>query len=178
MHHFDLTPLYRSAANFDGLAATLRKASALTAAHSNYPPCNIEKTAENKWRISLAVAGFSHDDLAVESQEDHVVVTGTRKNDGADRTFLHQGIARRSFERRFQLAEHMRVTGAALIDGLLHIDLTRVVPEALMPRRIAIANPEATQNEAGEAVTEAVTGAGGGETETITAMADDRPGAE
>lgn len=163
MRHFDLTPLYRSTVGFDRLATMLDKVAAHTATLPDYPPYNIEKTSDDGWRISLAVAGFSRDDIAIESHEDNLVITGANKEaSGADRSFLHKGIAERAFERRFQLAEHVRVAGASMADGLLHIDLMRIVPEALKPRRIAITT--------GEPSRDSVTGADSN-TPTIDAIA-------
>jgi molecular chaperone IbpA len=105
-----------------------------------YPPYNIEKTADDAYRISIAVAGFGADDLSVEVKDGALVVSAAKAEDDSDRTYLHRGIATRAFERRFQLADHVRVTGASHADGMLHIDLEREMPEALKPRRISIAS--------------------------------------
>lgn len=111
-----------------------------------YPPYNIEKTAENAYRISIAVAGFAANDLSVEVKESALVVAACKAGeDEENRTYLHRGIANRAFERRFTLADHVRVTGATHADGMLHIDLVREIPEVLKPRRIEIAS-SATQN--------------------------------
>ncbi len=139
MRHFDLAPLYRATVGFDQVADLMDRVLAGETAHNNYPPYNIEKTGESAWRISIAVAGFGADDLAVEVRENALIVTARKAEDDSEgRQYLHRGIATRAFERRFHLAEHVRVTGASHIDGMLHIDLVREVPEALKPRRIEI----------------------------------------
>ncbi len=139
MRHFDLAPLYRATVGFDQVADLMDRVLAGETAHNNYPPYNIEKTGESAWRISIAVAGFGADDLAVEVRENALIVTARKAEDDSEGgQYLHRGIATRAFERRFHLAEHVRVTGASHIDGMLHIDLVREVPEALKPRRIEI----------------------------------------
>ena len=145
MRHFDLTPLYRATVGFDQIADLMdRLLTAPDQGAANYPPYNIEKTAEDAWRITIAVAGFSDADLAIEVRENALIVTAKKaEDDSAGRTFLHRGIATRAFERRFHLADHVRVTGATHADGMLHIDLVREVPEALKPRRIEIAKAPA-----------------------------------
>lgn len=143
MRSFDLAPLYRATVGFDGLADLVDRVLTQDAAVPNYPPYNIEKTGELAWRISIAVAGFGPDDLAVEVRENALVVTARKADDAAERKFLHRGIATRAFERRFHLADHVRVTGASHLDGMLHIDLVREVPEALKPRRVEIARQPA-----------------------------------
>ncbi|MGI9372709.1 MAG: Hsp20 family protein [Hyphomicrobiales bacterium] len=137
---FDLTPLYRSTVGFDRLANMLDQVSGVEM-NSGYPPYNIERKNDNEYRITMAVAGFSGDELDVEIKENALTVTG-RKGDfaGTDKEFLHQGIAARSFERRFQLADYVEVHGAELENGLLHIELKREIPEALKSRTIKIAN--------------------------------------
>lgn len=150
MRTFDLTPLYRSTVGFDRMASLIDRALSADNAAQSYPPYNIEKTGEDAYRITLATAGFSQDDLTIESKEGQLVVSGakteTRTEDSDDTRILHRGIAERSFERRFQLADHVKVTSASLENGLLHIDLVREVPEALKPRKIEIATgaPKAT----------------------------------
>ncbi|NCO86434.1 MAG: Hsp20 family protein [Rhodobacterales bacterium] len=141
MRHFDLAPLYRATVGFDQIADLMDRVLANDVGQTNYPPYNIEKTADDGWRITIAVAGFSDADLNVEVRENALIVTARKAEDEgeATRRFLHRGIATRAFERRFHLADHVRVTGASHTDGLLHIDLLREVPEALKPRRIAIA---------------------------------------
>jgi len=140
MRSFDLAPLYRATVGFDQIADLMDRLVSSDAGASNYPPYNIEKTADDGWRVSIAVAGFSAADLNVELRENALIVTGRKTEDSADRRFLHRGIATRAFERRFTLADHVRVSGASHEDGMLHIDLVREVPEALKPRRIEIAN--------------------------------------
>ena len=141
MRHFDLSPLYRSTVGFDRLFNLLDQASSSESAPS-YPPYNIERTAENAYRITIAVAGFGEGDLSIESKENALTVKGEKQPvEGAEkREVLHQGIAARAFERRFQLADYVQVTGASLENGLLHIDLVREIPEAKKPRQIPIGN--------------------------------------
>ncbi len=143
MRTFDLAPLYRATVGFDQIADMMDRLLTQDAGTTNYPPYNIEKLADGQWRISIAVAGFSADELAVEARENALVVTARKAEDTAERTFLHRGIATRAFERRFHLADHVRVTGASHVDGMLHIDLVKEVPEALKPRRIEIAKQAA-----------------------------------
>ena len=138
MRAFDLTPLYRATVGFDQVADLMDRALANDIGQNTYPPYNIEKTDDDAWRISIAVAGFSDDDLAIEVKDRSLLVTGRKATEEAERKYLHRGIATRAFERRFHLADHVRVTGAAHENGMLHIDLMREVPEALKPRRIEI----------------------------------------
>ena len=138
MRAFDLTPLYRATVGFDQVADLMDRALANDVGQNTYPPYNIEKTDDDSWRISIAVAGFSDDDLAIEVKDRSLLVTGRKATEEAERKYLHRGIATRAFERRFHLADHVRVTGAAHENGMLHIDLMREVPEALKPRRIEI----------------------------------------
>lgn len=138
MRSFDLTPLYRATVGFDQIADLMDRALASDVGNNTYPPYNIEKTAEDGWRISIAVAGFAEDDLAIEVKDRGLIVTAKKAEDEQERTYLHRGIATRAFERRFTLADHVKVTGASHANGMLHIDLVREVPEALKPRRIAI----------------------------------------
>ena len=147
MRSFDLTPLYRATVGFDQIADLMDRALASDVGQSTYPPYNIEKTEDDAWRISIAVAGFSDTDLGIEVNDRALVVTGRKSEDESERKFLHRGIATRAFERRFHLADHVRVTGASHVDGMLHIDLTREVPEALKPRRIAIEKSAATSTD-------------------------------
>jgi molecular chaperone IbpA len=139
MRSFDLTPLFRSTVGFDRLADMLDSASQFDTGVT-YPPYNIERTDENHYRISLAVAGFGDKDMTVEVKEGVLTVQGTRdgEKETHEQRYLYQGIAGRSFERRFQLAENVEVRGAQLENGLLHIELERIVPEEKKPRRIAI----------------------------------------
>lgn len=142
MRNFDLTPLFRTTVGFDHMARLLNSLANEPA--SGFPPYNIEATGEDAYRITMAVAGFGEDDLDVTAQDGQLVVSGRierAEGDAAARKFLHRGIAERSFERRFNLAEHIVVNGAKLENGLLHIDLVREVPEEKKPRKIAIGQP-------------------------------------
>ncbi|MEQ8179837.1 MAG: Hsp20 family protein [Amphiplicatus sp.] len=136
MRSYDLTPLYRNSVGFDRVFDLLDQVGKVDA--GGYPPYNIERLSENDYRITLAVAGFGEDEIDIVAQENLLTVTGKRPEGDDGRTFLHQGIAGRSFERRFQLAEHVTVSGASLVNGLLNVELKREVPEAKKPRRIAI----------------------------------------
>lgn len=138
MRNFDLAPLYRATVGFDQIADMLDRVTSADVTQPTYPPYNIEKTADDAYRISIAVAGFAEDDLSVEVKDGALFVSARKGEDESARTFLHRGIATRAFERRFHLADHVRVTGANHADGMLHIDLAREVPEALKPRRIEI----------------------------------------
>ena len=137
MRTFDFSPLYRSAVGFDRMTSLLDAAQKSAAADS-YPPYNIEKTGEDAYRITLAVAGFGADDLDMEVRDSQLVVVGKGDSESDDSQYLHRGIARRAFERRFQLADHVEVKGAELRDGMLVVDLVREIPEAMKPRRIEI----------------------------------------
>ena len=149
MRHFDLSPFYRSTVGFDRLFNMLDQASSFDAAPT-YPPYNIERTGENAYRITIAVAGFAESELSIESRENTLTVKGAREGKAADegREVLHQGIAARAFERRFQLADHVQVVGASLENGLLHVELVREVPEAAKPRQIPIGKGGAPMVEA------------------------------
>ncbi len=147
MRNFDFAPLYRATVGFDQIADLMDRVLTNDTSAQNYPPYNIEKTAEDAWRISIAVAGFTEDDLSVEVRENSVLISGTRPEEKEDKVFLHRGIAQRAFERRFHLADHVRVTGAVHENGMLHVDLAREVPEALKPRLIQI-----TTNARGSAI--------------------------
>jgi len=143
----DFSPLYRSYIGFDHLAGLIDKASRADK-QSTYPPYNVELLAEDKYRITMAVAGFSEQDIDIESKDNSLIIIGTKaahasgangdKESQTLRKFLHQGIAERNFERKFQLGEHVKVIGAFMENGLLHVDLQREIPEALKPRKIAI----------------------------------------
>jgi molecular chaperone IbpA len=145
MRHYNLAqraPLYRTTVGFDQIADLMDRVLTADTSTPSYPPYNIEKTADDAWRISIAVAGFTDADLSIEQREKSLLVSG-RKAEATDEPttkFLHRGIATRAFERRFHLADHVRVAEATHQDGMLHIDLVREVPEALKPRRIEIAN--------------------------------------
>jgi len=142
MRQFDLSPLYRSTIGFDRLFNMIDQAAGFEAAPT-YPPYNIERTGENAYRISVAVAGFAANDLSIETKENSLTIRGSREREtegeAGNRETLYQGIAARAFERRFQLADHVQVTGASLENGLLHVDLLRELPEAQKPRQIPIA---------------------------------------
>ena len=134
---FDLAPFYRSSVGFDRLFRLLDEAQSVDP--QAYPPYNIEKTGENAFRITMAVAGFAQNEIAIEAKGNLLTVTGKKEAKAEGKSeFLHQGIAARSFERRFHLADYVEVNGADLDNGLLHISLVRQVPEALKPRQIAI----------------------------------------
>ena len=138
MRTFDLAPLYRSTVGFDRLFSMLDGAGFEQA--PTYPPYNIERTGDNAYRISIAVAGFAENELTIESKENTLTIRGEKqeKSDEQPGEVLYQGIAARAFERRFQLADHVQVTGASLVNGLLHVDLVREIPEAKKPRNIPI----------------------------------------
>jgi molecular chaperone IbpA len=141
MRHVDFSPLYRSTVGFDRLFTILDSLAQPEGGQNTYPPYNIERTGEDAYRISMAVAGFSDQDISIEAHRNVLTVKGERKEEGNGEgsEVLYRGIAARSFERRFQLADHVDVLGAELKNGLLHIDLKRNVPEELKPRKIAIA---------------------------------------
>jgi molecular chaperone IbpA len=138
MRSFDFSPLYRSTVGFDGMTRLLESALRADEGQSSYPPYNIEKTGENAYRITMAVAGFSEDDINITAQDNSLVVTGKLGKAEEETKFLYRGIAGRAFERRFELAEHVRVASASLVNGLLHVDLVKEVPEAKKPRTIKI----------------------------------------
>lgn len=140
MRTLDFAPLYRATVGFDRIADLMDRVLTNEVAQPTYPPYNIEKTAEDAYRISIAVAGFTPEELGVEVKDGTLVVTARKAPEAAERTYLHRGIATRAFERRFALADHVRVTGAVHEHGMLHVDLVRETPEALKPRRIEIAS--------------------------------------
>jgi len=144
MRTYDFAPLYRATVGFDQIADLMDQVASTSSNANTYPPYNIEKTDDDAYRISIAVAGFSDTDLSVDVKQSYLVVSAT-KTDEKDKTYLHRGIATRAFERRFHLADHVVVTGAFHADGMLHIDLVREVPEALKPRRIKISNQKDTE---------------------------------
>ena len=145
----DFSPLFRASVGFDRVADMLDRVMAQDVGSPTYPPYNIEKTDENAYRISVAVAGFTGEELAVEQRENALVISARKEKDDADRrTYLHRGIATRAFERRFMLADHVRVSGATHENGMLHVDLVREVPEALKPRRIEITSDTGAQTPA------------------------------
>ena len=140
MRSFDFAPLYRSSVGFDQIANMMDRVLTNDGATPSYPPYNIEKLDDDAYRISIAVAGFSDADLSVEVREKALIVSARKTEEAEGRKYLHRGIATRAFERRFHLADHVHVTGAAHADGMLHIELERQVPEALKPRQIQIAS--------------------------------------
>jgi len=152
MRHVDFSPLYRSTVGYDRLFTMLDSLAQPEGGQTTYPPYNIERTGEDSYRISMAVAGFSDSEIDIEAHRNVLTVKGERSTEqnGEGSEVLYRGIAARSFERRFQLADHVEVSGATLKNGLLHIDLKRNVPEELKPRKIAIAatGAKATQIEA------------------------------
>lgn len=140
MTTFDFSPLYRSAVGFDHLASLLDSISTTERTTSSYPPYNIELLKEDEYRITMAVAGFSEDDITLEVENNTLTISSSREDDSKDagRNYLHRGIAERNFKRQFKLADHIKVTGATMTNGLLHVDLVREIPEAMKPRQIAI----------------------------------------
>ncbi|MEX2453723.1 MAG: Hsp20 family protein [Rhodospirillaceae bacterium] len=138
MRTFDFSPLYRSAVGFDRLMSLVDAAQKSATATDGYPPYNIEKTDDDAYQVTVAVAGFGPDDIDVEVRDGQLVIVGKGSSEEDQTRYLHRGIARRAFERRFQLADHVEVKSADLRDGLLVIDLVREIPEAMKPRKIAI----------------------------------------
>lgn len=149
MRTFDLSPLFRSTVGFDRVSRLLDSVQQVDEQSLSYPPYNIEKLGEDQYRITMAVAGFAQDDLDITQTENALLVRGKVRQEPGERQFLHRGIAGRAFERRFHLADFIRVAGANLENGLLHVELVREVPEALKPRTIAIeaATPASRQIE-------------------------------
>jgi molecular chaperone IbpA len=145
MDRFDFSPLFRSTIGFDRLTRLVDAATHVDNAAFAYPPYNIEKTGEDSYRLTMAVAGFSPDEIDITVQENSLLVTGKAKNEAENGRYLHRGIARRAFERRFSLADHIKVVGASLANGMLHVDLVHEVPEAMKPRKIAIGTGRAEQ---------------------------------
>ena len=153
MDRFDFSPLFRSTIGFDRLARLVDTAARVDSTALSYPPYNIEKTGEDAYRLTMAVAGFSQDELDITVHENTLIVTGKAQKEDENGRYLHRGIARRAFERRFSLADHIKVVGASLDNGLLHVDLVREVPEAMKPRTIKITagepqQPQVTQQKA------------------------------
>jgi molecular chaperone IbpA len=140
MDSFDFSPLFRSTIGFDRLTRLADAATRGDGGASSYPPYNIETTGENAYRLTMAVAGFAAEDLDLTVKENALLVTAKPKKEDQSAQYLYRGIARRAFERHFQLADHIKVVGASLDNGLLHVDLVREIPEAMKPRKIAIAN--------------------------------------
>ncbi len=146
MRNYDFAPLYRATVGFDQLADMMDRVMSSDTTNTSYPPYNIEKTAEDAYRISIAVAGFAQEDLGVEVKDGALIVTARKPEDKEPRTYLHRGIATRAFERKFQLADHVRVDTASYSDGMLHVDLVREIPEALKPRQIEITSDNKALN--------------------------------
>ena len=142
MRTFDFAPFYRSTVGFDRVFSTLDQLVGVDGSVPSYPPYNIARTSENDYRISVAVAGFTDADLSIETKENRLTILGEKQNNDEEKTgdVLYKGIAERTFERSFQLADHVVVKGARLENGLLHVDLVREVPEAKKPRQTAIGN--------------------------------------
>ena len=147
MRSFDFAPLHRATVGFDQIADMMDRVLTNDVAQPSYPPYNIEKTDADTYRISVAVAGFSENDLSVEMKENALIVAGKKTAEDKERSYLHRGIATRAFERRFALADHVRVIGASHENGMLNIDLKREVPEALKPRRIEISSANAIEKD-------------------------------
>ena len=145
MRTFDFAPLYRSSVGFDQIANMMDRVLSNEGTTPSYPPYNIEKTADDAYRISIAVAGFSDADLSVEVREKALIVSARKADEDKDKTFLHRGIATRAFERRFHLADHVIVDGAELKNGMLAIQLQREIPESAKPRRIDISGKGTTK---------------------------------
>lgn len=151
MRTFDFAPMHRASIGFDQIADMMDRVMSNDVSTNTYPPYNIEKTSDDDYRISIAVAGFSDADLSVEVKDGALFISARKGEDTTERTYLHRGIGTRAFERRFHLADHVRVTGASHEDGMLHIELTREVPEALKPRQIEIARAGAVEKDVVEA---------------------------
>lgn len=144
MRTFDLSPLFRASVGFDNLARVFDAATRPDDSHFSYPPYNIAKAGEDAYRITFAVAGFGENDLDVQVENNTLTVSGKVVQDNDAATYLYRGIAGRSFERKFELANHIQVSGARFENGLLHIELKREVPEALKPRKVAIGSTKVT----------------------------------
>jgi molecular chaperone IbpA len=138
MRSYDLSPLFRSTVGFDRLSRLMDAATRVDDSSLSYPPYNIERTGDDTYRISMAVAGFGEGDLTITTQDNQLVITGKLAQEDDKQSYLYRGIAGRAFERRFTLADHIRVSGASLVNGLLHVELVREVPEAMKPRQIKI----------------------------------------
>ena len=149
MDRYDFSPLFRSTIGFDRLAHLVDSATRVDATALSYPPYNIEKTGEDAYRLTMAVAGFAPGELDITVHENTLIVTGKAQKEEPGR-YLYRGIARRAFERRFSLADHIKVNGASLDNGLLHVDLVREIPEAMKPRQIKIAGAEPTRPQVTE----------------------------
>ncbi|WP_119302340.1 Hsp20 family protein [Dongia deserti] len=152
MRSFDLSPLFRSTVGFDRLSRLMDAATQIDDGALSYPPYNIERTGDETYRITMAVAGFGESDLTITTKDNQLVIAGKLAKEDDNQSYLYRGIAGRAFERRFTLADHIRVSGASLVNGLLHVDLVREVPEAMKPRQIKInagaSKPQAIENQA------------------------------
>src|SRR5262245_37643976 len=151
MRTFDLSPLFRSTVGFDRLSRLMDAATRIDDSSLSYPPYNIERTGDDTYRITMAVAGFGESDLTITTQDNQLLIAGKNANGEDEQSYLYRGIAGRAFERRFTLADHIRVSGASLVNGLLHVDLVREVPEAMKPRQVKISTdskPQVIENKA------------------------------
>ena len=150
MRNFDFSPLYRTTVGFDHLSSLLNAVNRADANSNSYPPYNIELLDKDRYRITMAVSGFVEDELELQAEKQTLTVKGDKAADKVARNYLHQGIAGRNFERKFQLADHVEVTGASMENGLLHIDLSREIPEAMKPKMIPIDGGKAKLIDADE----------------------------
>ncbi|WP_444930554.1 Hsp20 family protein [Microbulbifer sp. SSSA002] len=151
MRNFDFSPLYRSAIGFDRMASLLDAMTTSEQKQPSYPPYDIELTGEDSYRITMAVAGFEQSELDIQVEQNRLVISGVKPENNSQGNYLHRGIAARNFERRFQLADHVKVTDAKLANGLLHIELVREIPEAMKPRKISISEGNTLQHNKSEA---------------------------
>ncbi|HKP23236.1 MAG TPA: Hsp20 family protein [Dongiaceae bacterium] len=150
MRTFDLSPLFRSTVGFDRLSRLMDAATRIDDSSLSYPPYNIERTGDDTYRITMAVAGFGESDITITTQDNQLLIAGKNAKDEDEQSYLYRGIAGRAFERRFTLADHIRVNGASLVNGLLHVDLVREVPEAMKPRQVKInteSKPQVLENK-------------------------------
>jgi molecular chaperone IbpA len=150
MRNFDFAPLYRTTVGFDHLSSLMDSANRNDGNSNSYPPYNIELLDKDRYQISMAVAGFHESELDIQSEKQTLTVKGQKTDENEGRNYLHQGIAARNFERRFQLADHVEVTAARVAHGLLYIDLVREIPEAMKPKSIPIGNGESTLLDLGK----------------------------
>lgn len=150
MRNTDFSPLYRSAIGFDHLSSLLEAAHRNDSAQNGYPPYNIELLDSDQYQITMALAGFSEEELEIQTENQTLTVSGNKRGQTGERNFLHQGIAARNFERKFQLAEHVEVTDAKLENGLLHVNLVRKIPEAMKPKNIPISGSRAQLKDVSE----------------------------
>jgi molecular chaperone IbpA len=153
MRSYDLSPLFRSTVGFDRLSRLMDAATRIDDSAPSYPPYNIERTGDDTYRITMAVAGFGENDLTITTRDNQLLISGKLGKEDDKTLYLHRGIAGRAFERRFTLADHIRVNGASLVNGLLHVDLVREVPEAMKPRQVKInavpaSKPQAIEGQA------------------------------